>query len=149
MRDAQDYPVDADLCPASYWHLGFSLDLGAEVSGDPITVVVNHGRWIVACPDCTGAQLAALNDPRFMCVDCANQKNRGAWRPVTLPDPDVRPDIEAVLDIRPDVKDQNWLPTETVNDLAQQNLDLGLPLPDGVVVLEDPPPQDPTLKGGQ
>lgn len=83
-----------------------------------VEVVVNHGRWIAECPDCSGAQLTSPEDRRFMCVSCANVAVDGRWRPVKWPKAHV--EIGGMLDVRPrDVA--NWLPGETVAQLREEN----------------------------
>jgi hypothetical protein len=79
---------------------------------------VSEGRWVVMCPDCGGARFAARDDWRFMCVECANFTVEGLWRPVLWPE-DVG-EIETELERRPMRRTQNWLPGETVDDLAEQ-----------------------------
>ncbi len=94
-----------------------SLMAGVAPSGT-IPVYVNHGRWVVDCPDCNGAQLACRTDRRFMCDECGNITIGGLWRPVDWP-ADIAA-IEAVLQVRP-LANQNWAPGETVQDLAADN----------------------------
>ena len=127
MRDATTYgPNGAESCPAKvdatgspvFWLAPVPYQPDAPTAGDPIVVYANEGRWIAECPDCRGAQLASHHDPRFMCVECANVANGGAWRPLTWPQD--RPAIEQVLDGRQPVN-QNWAPGETVADLAAAN----------------------------
>lgn len=78
-------------------------------------VEVNHGRWIVHCPFCDGAQFASESDHRFFCVDCLNiQANRQFIEVVWPPNASS---IEQELVRRPHPEVMNWLPTETVNDL--------------------------------
>jgi hypothetical protein len=83
-----------------------------------LTAYANEGRWVVMCPDCGGAQLAAREDARFMCVECANFAIEGLWRAVVWP-ADVD-GIEAELERRPFRRNQNWHPGETVEDLAAE-----------------------------
>lgn len=35
----------------------------------PLHPIVNHGQWIIRCPDCPSAQLAAWEDRRFYCAE--------------------------------------------------------------------------------
>ncbi|MFC6045745.1 hypothetical protein ACFP8W_05820 [Nocardioides hankookensis] len=81
-------------------------------------VYVSEGRWVVMCPDCGGAQFAARDDHRFMCVECSNVAIEGLWRPVVWPDDHA--ELEAELERRPMRRNQNWVPDETVEDLAAE-----------------------------
>lgn len=83
-----------------------------------VEAYVNHGRWVVECPDCAGAQLASLSDPRFMCNCCGNAGVGGAWRPVIWPK--ARQGIEDLLEVRPP-ENQNWRPGETAKQLRAEN----------------------------
>lgn len=97
-------------------------NLGASVAPDAsVQVSVNHGRWVVDCPDCAGAQLACKTDHRFMCNECGNVVIGGLWRPVEWPEDKVGLGIEAALKVRPPAN-QNWVPGETVDDLLAENL---------------------------
>jgi hypothetical protein len=81
-----------------------------------IEVYANHGRWIVECPDCRGAQIAS-RDLAFLCCVCANAAVGGLWRPVVWPE-DVA-EIDEVLAWRP-TANQNWQPGESVVDLVAE-----------------------------
>lgn len=85
---------------------------------DAVRVVANEGRWIVECPSGDGgAQFASREDPRFMCVECANGDIGNKWRRVLWPD-DVD-EIEAVLDARP-LLNRNYEAGQTVADLLAE-----------------------------
>lgn len=88
-----------------------------------IAAYVNHGRWVVECPDCAGAQMACPDDRRFMCNNCANALNGGFWRLVAWPKD--RDKIEALLRPRP-IENQHWRPGETVVDLKAENKLMGV-----------------------
>lgn len=131
MKDATDYGAQlgddsgsdgAEWCPSLYWNAPGEFNPQTAIRGEPLVAFINEGRWIVGCTDCGGAQLAALADQRFMCVDCGNTDNGEAWRPVVLPDPVMAAHIVAVLDVRADVTDQSWTPGTTVEDLLTENL---------------------------
>jgi hypothetical protein len=99
---------------------------------------VNHGRWIVFCPFCAGAQMASAADHRFFCVDCLHElpkKCRGKWLPVIWPK--NREDIEVVLLERPGIENRNWFAVsrrltfgfvegETIAELRKQNRARGI-----------------------
>lgn len=77
---------------------------------------VNHGRWIVDCPDrdCTAAVMASIEDPRFVCPVCA-------YGIFTVTFPNNADAVEKVLLERPVPATQNWLPGESVGDLRKEN----------------------------
>ena len=122
MRDATHYGNQgAESCPRLFWTAPTPFNPAAPTTGKPVAAFVNEGRWIVSCP-CGGAQLASLIDPRFMCCECANAANGGAWMPVTFPK--ALPDIVAALTARADPVAQNWQPGETVAVLLAENVTL-------------------------
>lgn len=124
--------------PALFWQAPKLLAEAMAAAVGPRTVAVfahvNHGRWVVACPDCNGAQLACLTDHRFMCHVCANVAADGLWRPVIWP-AEVT-DISSVMAKRTDRRMQNYEPGETVKDLREQNEVL-----DGAAILGGQPLQ--------
>ena len=83
-----------------------------------LPVIYNHGRWIVTCAWCTGAELA-VNDV-FLCSNC---KNNGIGNPVPVAWPPNRQAIEVLLLKRPHAANRNWMPGETVQSLARENSD--------------------------
>lgn len=100
--------------------------LGADLGPKSIAVHAraNHGRWIVECPDCSGAQLACPDDHRFMCNECANAVVGGFYRPVIWPRDKAK--IEALLMARSDPSTRNWFPHESVTDLRAENKTFGV-----------------------
>lgn len=107
----------AQLAPMLFANV--PLDLSAPTSGEPVPAVANHGRWIVRCPDCHGAQLTHPADPRFLCNDCGNVGNARAFRPVAWPKDHEK--ISALLDERAEEALRSWVPGETVADLRAEN----------------------------
>lgn len=87
---------------------------------------VDHSRWIVDCPDpnCRGATMADIDDPRFYCFSCHNKAVGGDWLPVQFPA--EREAIEKMLMERPAEGVRNWRPGETVADLVRENKDHAL-----------------------
>lgn len=61
------------------------------------------------------------DDPRFFCYVCKNSDNGRAWLKVHFPKPNVIAVIEDILSVRKDESTMNWLPHETVEDLAKEN----------------------------
>lgn len=90
----------------------------------PIPVYLNHGAWVVECPDCSAAQLASFEDRRFFCIGCRNTKALGLFRATLWPDqlnPPIDPkDIEALLSPR-NIENRNWYPGETLATLKLEN----------------------------
>ena len=82
--------------------------------GITVKAEINHGRLIVKCPFCSGAELVDKNDKRFFCLSCFNKKANGKWIPVIIPE--NLDEIETILNSR-DEQNQNWLPGETVGML--------------------------------
>lgn len=112
----------AEASPVLFWQaptsLAEALNAPLAPKSEAIAVYVNEGRWVVACPDCGGAQLAARDDHRFMCNECANVAIGGRWRPTIWPRQAAA--IEEVLDARPS-RNQHWLPGESVAQLRLEN----------------------------
>lgn len=126
-REASRWPADrlAEAAPSLFWTAKVPMRLDAQTAPDTeaVEVYINEGRWIAGCPDCNGAQLAAREDKRFMCNECANIAVGGLWRPVVWPQAVAA--IEEVLEVREDTN-ANWLPGETVADLLAENVEHGL-----------------------
>jgi len=113
-RGAEWAPRIAWLAPAP-----LEVAMAAPTArGEDLHAEVNHGRWIVACPDCGGAQLACRSDTRFMCNECGNVSAAGSWRKVVWPQDAAAIDAELAKRLR--IKNQNWIPGETVDDLRAE-----------------------------
>lgn len=96
--------------------------LSADLNPDPATATfayINHGRWVVDCPECRNAQLACRTDPRFMCNECGNVGCGRLWRQVVWPTNIQK--VEGLLTNRP-LANQNWTPDEKTVRLAIDNL---------------------------
>lgn len=89
---------------------------------------VNHGRWCVDCPfhDCYSSQYAFETDRRFYCINCQNAAVGHAFIPVVWPGPDEAAEIESALSRRPASKHMNWTRKQTVQDLVEKNLEMGV-----------------------
>lgn len=85
-----------------------------------IPAYVNHGRWVVDCPDCRNAQLVCRTDLRFLCNECGNIAAGKLWRTVIWPASSAT--IEKLLEDRPH-QYQNWNPGESMENLAMENLE--------------------------
>jgi len=87
---------------------------------------INHGRWVVNCPDpeCAGAEVVDPSDPVFMCLSCGNLKNKdieGRIRLYSVRFPHNKLQIEKALLERKDPCVRNWHTEETVDKLKQEN----------------------------
>lgn len=96
---------------------GVALDVTAAA-------VVNHGRWIVECPWCPSARLAAPGRP-FWCPSCGNAQVGGQAVAVVWPDDPAG--VERVLMVRP-VGNRNMLAGETLEVLVGENEAHDLPV---------------------
>ena len=90
-----------------------------ELSGETLEAEVNHGRWIVRCPYCSGAEIADAEDPVFMCLSCFNEENLGRFHMVRFPKEVDQ--IEKVLNQRKALENQNWIPGESLEDLKKES----------------------------
>lgn len=103
---------------------GISWEGGSiEVSDDsPIPAIVNHGRWIVKCPYCRGAEL--LNEEHlFMCQSCFNAP--ASYKFLKVKVPRWGSSIEAILLKRPMMENRNWT-NEEASELEEENKAHGL-----------------------
>lgn len=83
-------------------------------------VILNHGRWIVQCPECPNAWLEAAVPKR--CDNC------GCPIKVFAPTDVERHAIEEVVRPRP-FEHKNWIPPETVKHLQAENIEHGVDHP--------------------
>ena len=83
-------------------------------------VYANWGRWVADCAWCDSAEQLVPFTAGFRCVDC------GWSTDVVWPPPDMVAGIERLLLMRPNRKNQNWLPTETLEDLVAENVTHGI-----------------------
>lgn len=86
-----------------------------------VNAQVNHGRWIVPCPNCNSAENLPPN-AQFRC----RQEFGGCGYTDTVDIPNNFAGIEAVLSHRPNHANRNWLPGESIADLKRENRDHGL-----------------------
>jgi hypothetical protein len=103
--------------------MGFPFDLHPDGS---VEAEVNHGRWLVRCPFCSGAEEADPGEPIFYCLSCGNNAVGAETAPLPghimlVMFPDNRTEIEAALLARPDIGTRNWAPGESLQDLAKEN----------------------------
>lgn len=94
--------------------------LYARVQSAP-TEAGHEAQWVVTC-DC-GCQTTVfvwLDTPLALFTRCWNQDWRKRWRPVVVPEPEMRAEIDRALSLRP-VRNRWWNPGETVADLLAEN----------------------------
>lgn len=94
--------------------------------GPVLQAEINHGRYLVRCPSCAGAELVDLEDPRFFCLSCMMVQCGGKWLPVKLPSAAHRAKLEAELMKRTRQENRNWLPGETLKQLRGENAAHGI-----------------------
>lgn len=87
-----------------------------SIGWDGVMVYANRGRWIAEC-ECRSATQVQPDAKRWRCLECGAR--------YTLLWPGRRGEIEAALRVRR-IVNQNWLPTETVEDLLIENIEHGL-----------------------
>ncbi len=97
------------------------LELGQVVDGTrelpPLPAEANHGRWIVNCDICAGAEIVYA-DAKFLCLSCAVAGRPPIWRAALFPK--ERGAIEELLAGRP-MENRNWKPGEPLADLQREN----------------------------
>lgn len=87
---------------------------------------LNHGRWIVRCLFCPGANLACWIDQRFFCVDCFHRSEpRAVGRWLLVEWPDELEAIESLIAKRPE-PNRSWQVGETLENLEQENAEHGI-----------------------
>ena len=80
---------------------------------------INHGRWVADCPHCTSARMVEPEQDEFLCLDDqCHRVSRLVW-------PAQRPEIERILLARPNAKNRNWYPHESLAQLRAENREHG------------------------
>ena len=83
----------------------------------PLLTYVNHGRWLVSCDKCKGAEYA-WEEGMFMCRSCWNAGHGHQYRKAEFPED--RQKIEKILEKRA-LPNRNWSHGETLAFLRQEN----------------------------
>lgn len=92
---------------------------------ETVTAYINQARWVADCLHCGGGIATWPAHPRGACLDC------GRIYAVSFPQLRVLREGVAILEERNREGAMNWNPaTETVDDLASENLRTDNPLPD-------------------
>lgn len=123
-RAVRDARTPLDWTVKRFWQSTTLPPFEAIRDGETVgtlAVRVNHGRWIVDCPEdqCPGAMLASDEDRRFVCPYCAS----GPWAVVW---PEERETIESLLGARRVKETRNWQPGEPVAALEAENAERGV-----------------------
>ena len=111
-----------------YWRKAMSNPLPPfSDAKNKVFAVINHSRWIVDCPvvGCASANIVSKDAPFWICVECGSPENDETWYNVEFPTDALA--IEVVLLHRPFEVNRNWVVTETLSDVRQENRDRGLP----------------------
>jgi len=107
----------------------YAMDVGSgtlplvEDAKGAIIPYINHGRWLVECPNCHSAVQTSRDFDYYICPECGSPENDSQWYNVGYPI--ERAELEAALLKRPLIS-QNWNYLETVADLKKENADNGL-----------------------
>ena len=110
------------------WFRRVALDNGQPVGEGystlpPLPARAEHGRWLVDCPGCSGAELADISEPVFLCLSCGNAF--AGHLPVRVKFPKKVREVEAILEKRPR-ENQNWSDKESMEDLVAENARRGV-----------------------
>jgi len=101
---------------------------------------LNHGRWIIPCPNCRSAELAdrqsngATWGSPFSCVNCGVGPVD-----VVYPSDGFRAEIESAAAVRP-LEYRNWRPGDRVVDMLEDNARYLPAVAAGLTVIADPTP---------
>jgi len=119
------------------WEL---CDPGLPPGSSGVTAWINQGNWAADC-ECGGSMIVEPGEP-YICPDCCNAaQGRKARAGVGA---EERAEIEAVILERPFPRNRNWLTTETLKDLVEQNIEKGDVVP--VKILAKVTPKEPIIK---
>lgn len=80
---------------------------------------VDHGRWLVDCPYCTGACFAGWEERRFVCAECLHAGTEAEGQFIRVEWPKNHAEIEDALARRP-MPRQNWWPGEHTSMLRAE-----------------------------
>ena len=93
-----------------------------DVADFEIVAEVNHGRWVLQCLFCAGAEFA-WKDGKFMCCSCWNEQADGKF--LRMKFPIEQKAIEELLLKRPKPENRNWT-GESIADLEKENAERGI-----------------------
>lgn len=90
---------------------------GFETATETLKAFVNHGRWIVQCPNGCGTAICPSTIERyFVCITCGTVAYH-----VEFPKVRDMVAIELVLEARARLETRNWNGTETIAELRAEN----------------------------
>ena len=81
---------------------------------------VYAGNWIVDCPRCRWAGVLPFGEEAVGCPECE------LFIEVVWPTEQFAAGVARLLDMRPIIYTRNWLPHETLHDLAMENVEHGV-----------------------
>lgn len=97
---------------------GWLQRIPLAVDHPALTPYINHGRWVVNCPFCQGAEVIWNDDLCFLCLSCFN--NKANFQPIKVTFPKLRQTLEQILNKRPLAANRNWA-GESVQQLKDEN----------------------------
>lgn len=105
-----------------------TLPKATVASGVAATARVNGSRWIADCPhpDCNGAEYVSFVDPFLFCHECRNAAVDNQMIKIEIPSDRLRSQVESYLVARPIAATRNWIPSETVKQLRDENREHGI-----------------------
>lgn len=114
-----------------------------ELCASPVFAWINQGNWAADC-ECGGSMIVEPGES-YICPDCVNAAQGGLARPVIWPD--GKKDIEAVILERPFPRNRNWLVSETLEMLVDQNIERGDNVPAEILARVKPTKEPPAEIG--
>lgn len=129
MRLDQFYGSPSSVWTKVYRRNGHTVkpDLTNVSADNPTVAHISHNKLLALCPNCNSAEYVWRDGPHVMiCAECGNADINGMARRVDTPDATLMAAIELVLSARSRPQNRNWDPSESVQDLLQENLEHGV-----------------------
>lgn len=108
VREIEDVPL--------FWRIAAGRELTRSEA--TLDAYISHGRWVADC-FCGGGIVASPELVEAACTDCATVF------PIRFPE--ARPEIEQALLARPEEKNRNWRPGESIDQIQAENAEHGAP----------------------
>ena len=116
-EDIQKASYDAFLL--EFWLRKWPLSIFPKTAKSKVSAEINHGRWLVNCPNkCGEATVISETSLFFICVNCGSPENNTQFYRVIFPKDKAK--IEILLLKRP-IENRNWLIKESIMDLEAEN----------------------------